>query len=63
MGRLSLRATRRAKEITQEFMAERLGISTQTYLSWEQNPENIKIGVAYKIADILGVDIQDIEFC
>ena len=63
MGRLTLRAWRRAKEITQEKMAELLDVATPTYISWEQNPENIKVSNAYKIADVLGVDISDIIFC
>lgn len=63
MGRLTLRAWRRAKDITQEKMAELLGISTATYIAWEQNPENIKVSIAYKIADTLDVDIDEIQFC
>lgn len=60
--KLGLKAWRRAKNITQESMAEHLGISVATYIAWEQNPDSIKIGIAYKIAEIFEVDINDIEF-
>lgn len=60
--RLGLKAWRRAKNITQESMAEMLGISVATYIAWEQNPLDIKIRVAYKIAEILAVNINDIDF-
>ena len=59
---LTLRAWRRAKEISQEDMAERLNVHTNTYQNWEKEPEKISIANAVKIADILGVGMNEILF-
>ena len=59
---LTLRAWRRAKEISQEDMAERLNVHTNTYQNWEKEPEKISIANAVKIADILGVGMNEISF-
>ncbi len=53
---------RRAKEITQKEMAKALGISLPTYLRLEKNPGEIKIKDAFKIAEILDVNFNDIIF-
>jgi DNA-binding XRE family transcriptional regulator len=44
-------------------MAELLGIHENTYRNWENNPKNISILNAFRIADVLGVDMNDIKFC
>ncbi len=59
---LTLRAWRRAKEITQEDMAERLKIHVNTYQNWENKPETIAIGYAKKISEILELSLDDIIF-
>lgn len=59
---LTLRAWRRAKEISQEDMAERLNVHTNTYQNWEKEPEKISIANAVKIADILEVGMNEISF-
>ena len=59
---LSLRAWRRAKDITQQDMADRLQIHVNTYQKWEDRPETISISYATKISEILGVSLNDIEF-
>ena len=53
---------RRAKEITQKEMAKALGISLPTYLRLEKNPGEIKIKDAFKMAEILDVNFNDIIF-
>lgn len=58
----TVRAWRRAKEISQEDMAVRLGIHVNTYQNWEAEPEKISIGNAKKIAEIFGVSLDDILF-
>ena len=60
--RLKLCEWRRARNITQETMAKRLGISKPTYFRWEKDPQNITMLNAEKIADILEVDLPDIIF-
>lgn len=59
---LSLREWRRAKEISQEQMAQKLGIHVNTYLKWEQDPHRINIQSALKIVKILNVPIDNISF-
>ena len=59
---LTMKQWRRAKEITQESMAEQLGIHVNTYINWEQNPGSITITNAGKIAKILGVSPNEIAF-
>lgn len=53
---------RRAKGITQEEMAKRLGISKPTYVRWERKPQDITIGMAYAIADIFETELSAIIF-
>ena len=50
------------KGITQKEMADALGVVRQTYINWETRPMSLTIDKAFKIADILGVDINDIVF-
>lgn len=59
---LTIRQWRRAKEITQEQMAERLGIHVNTYQNWEEAPGKISVTKAVEIAEILGITINDIVF-
>lgn len=57
---LTMAEWRRIKKISQDEMAERLGISTMTVRSWEAHPEMIRLGYVPKIAEILGIDAKDI---
>lgn len=59
---LTIRQWRRVQEITQEQMAEKLGIHINTYQNWEEAPEKISIGKAIEIAKIFGVSLNDITF-
>lgn len=59
---LTVRQWRRAKDITQEQMAESLGIHVNTYQNWEESPEKISIEKAVKIAEIFGVTLDDVSF-
>lgn len=58
--KLTLRQWRLAREITIDKMAELLGVHPNTYRLWEADPENIAIGKAAQIADILNVPLVDI---
>ena len=59
---LTVREWRRAKEISQETMAERLHVHVNTYMKWEKSPGQISIGKAVEIAKILGVALDEISF-
>lgn len=62
MGNFTLRQLRLAKEISQEKMAEELGIHRNTYASLEENPGKISIDQAKAIALILEVSVDAIFF-
>lgn len=59
---LTLRQWRRAKEISQEKMAQILGVHVNTYQNWEEDPEKISIGKAMAIAEVFGISLDDITF-
>lgn len=58
--KLTLREWRRLKEVTQEQMAEVCGVHINTYRNWEEKPSEIKISFAMKIADCLGITLDDL---
>lgn len=58
--KLTLREWRRLKEITQEQMAEVCGVHINTYRNWEEKPSEIKISCAIKLAERLGITLDDI---
>lgn len=62
MSRMKLDEIRRARGYSQEFMAKKLGCHRATYAKLEENPQNITIGYANKIAEILNVSLDDIIF-
>lgn len=59
---MDLRAWRRARDITQKEMAEKLAVHVSTYQNWERCPRNIAIDDAVKISKILGVSMNEIFF-
>jgi len=60
--KLTLKQHRVIRDITQEQMAEKIGVHRNTYVNWEENPENISIKNANKFATSLGISIDDIFF-
>lgn len=57
----TLKVHRIIKELHQEDMAKKLGITTATYNRWEQNPKVIQYGNLLKIAEILKIKVEDIK--
>lgn len=62
LDRMRIDEIRRARGYSQEFMANRLGCHRITYAKMEENPQHITMSNAYKIAEILGVTLDDIIF-
>jgi len=62
MEEMSIRQVRRAKEITQQEMADTLNVHVQTYRKIEEHPENATIAQARAIADKLGMTYDDFNF-
>lgn len=56
----SLKELRESKGLTQEQVASRIGVSRQTYLSYESNIGRVKMWRAQQIADALGVELADV---
>lgn len=60
--KLTVKQHRLVREISQEEMAERIGVHVQTYRAWEENPEKISIEKAKKIAAAFDVSPNEIFF-
>lgn len=59
---LTLRQWRKAREISQEKMADLLNVHVNTYQNWEENPGKISIEKAKMITKILNVSMSNIIF-
>lgn len=53
---------RRMRGYSQEYMAQKLGCHRNTYAKMEENPQDITMGQADKLASILNVSVNDIIF-
>lgn len=62
MSKLTLKQHRVIRELSQERMAEMLGVHINTYRNWEERPSNLTIGKAKKIANVLELSIDEINF-
>lgn len=58
----TLREWRRVKEISQQTMADKLHMHVNTYQKLEKAPGRICFDDAVKMAEILGVSLDDISF-
>ncbi len=56
----SLKELRARKNETQHQVAEALGISVQTYNSWERNISNVAVSKVKALAEYFGVELSDI---
>lgn len=60
--KLTIAQWRAVKEITQRQLGHEMGIHENTVRKYERHPENLTIAKAHKIADALGVSVDDIIF-
>ena len=60
--RFTLEGWRKAKGFSQKDFAFKIGVPVVTYSRWEKYPEKIQISKAEKIAQALGISINDIIF-
>ena len=58
----TLKELRARKGKTQADTAEDLGISTQTYNSWEKDISNVAVSKVKAVADYFGVRLSEIFF-
>lgn len=60
--KLTLDEWRRVKKISQEQMAELIGVHVNTYRAWEENPGDMRLSKAAIIAERLDITLDDILF-
>lgn len=58
----SLREERESRGITQTAVASALGVSRQTYMKYEENPQIMPVYQAQAACSFIGCDIRDIFF-
>ena len=57
----SLRELRARKGVTQEAVANHLGIARITYSKWEKDPGQIMVSKIYELADYFNVNVEEIK--
>lgn len=60
--KLTLDEWRRARNISQDEMANTCGVHVNTYRKWEENPASIKYDKMLIIVDTLKISLDDIFF-
>lgn len=55
-----VRLRRRSAEITQQELADRVGVTRQTVVSIEKGRYNPSVGLALKMAEALGVTVESL---
>ena len=62
MARNKLKVFRAMRDLTQEQLAEKVGVSRQTVIAIESNKYNPSLDLAFKLARLFEVAIEDIFF-
>lgn len=62
MSEKTIKEVRVDAGITQQQMADKLGVSRQQYANYEQHPERVTIEQARRICAILGAEYERIFF-
>jgi putative transcriptional regulator len=62
MAKNRLKVLRAMRDLTQEAMAEKVGVSRQTVIAIESNKYNPSLDLAFKLARFFGVAIEEIFF-
>lgn len=55
-----IRVKRAEKEMTQEELADRVGVTRQTILAIEKNKYVPSLGLAFRISRVFGVGVEDV---
>ncbi|MNW46719.1 Helix-turn-helix domain protein [compost metagenome] len=58
---LSIKAARVEKGFTQEALAEKLGVTKKTVISWENGNVEIKPHIVYSLAYVFGMNADQIR--
>ena len=62
MERMTLKKARIIAGLTQQEVADKLGISTPTYRNLERNPERLTLKQAMQLSEILGQPLDVLFF-
>ena len=62
MSEKTIKEVREDAGMTQQQMADKLGVSRQQYANYERHPERVTIGQARRICAILGAEYERIFF-
>lgn len=54
----NIRAERSRANLSQEEVAEKLGLTRRTYLTYEEDASSLRIGKLLKLAELFGCDIN-----
>lgn len=49
-------------DLSQQDVADKLGVHRQTYMKWERNPDEMPVGVAKEFSKIVGRGVDEIFF-
>ena len=60
MKNLKLKSARAAKDLSQQALADLVGVSRQTIIQLERNRYNPSMLLAYSIAQVFGVTIEEL---
>lgn len=55
-----VRRHRRAQDLTQQELADRVGVTRQTVVSVERGRYNPSVGLALKLAQVLGATVEEL---
>lgn len=58
----TMKQARMLKELSQQKMAELMGVHRHTYIKWERTPDLIPLGMAKKFAEIVKLKLDEIFF-
>jgi len=59
---MSPKQARLRKELSQQKVAELLGVHRQTYMKWEHNADEMPIGKAKEFCKIVSIPVDEIFF-
>lgn len=60
MEKLTIRTWRRLRNLTQQQMADALGVTIQMYRRYETKTDGTKYGTVKRICAILGIGVEDL---
>lgn len=58
----TMREWRAYLKMTKNDIAKKIGVHPSTYATWEEYPENIKIGDTIRIAQAFHCEVNEIDF-